>query len=96
VDALTQAPPSSRVARGGLACLAAGVLALAWLAPASWPGGFWPAWPSVSLGLLACLLARWQRGGALRRALGSISGFLAVSIGGAQIAVLWLVALLTP
>jgi hypothetical protein len=96
VDGLAQAPPSSSFAAGGLPCVAAGALALAWLVPASWPGSFCPAWPSVSLGLLACLLARWQRGGALRRAVGSITGFLAVVIGGAQIAVLWLLALLTP
>jgi hypothetical protein len=70
------------------ACCLLGVAALAWLPAALWPAAGLPAWPGVSLGLLAVLLS-WGRGGALLRALGGIGGLLAVLAGTAQIAVLW-------
>jgi len=73
------------------ACASLGVAALAWVPASLWPRAGLPAWPAVSLGLLA-LLVSWGRGGALLRALGGIAGLLAALAGTAQIVTLWLAA----
>jgi len=73
------------------ACLLLGIGALAWLPASLWPRAGLPAWPAVSLGLLAVLVS-WGRGGALLRALGGIAGLLAAVVGTAQIAALWAAA----
>ena len=78
-------PPGLTAAWGSLAL---GLLALAWLPASLWPDAGLPAWPAVSLGLLAVLVS-WGRGGALLRSLGGIAGLLAAAVGAAQIAVLW-------
>ncbi len=70
------------------ACLLIGLGALAWVPASLWPGAGLPAWPAVSLGLVAVLVS-WGRGGALLRGLGGIAGFVAAAAGAAQIAVLW-------
>ena len=72
-------------------CLLLGVGALAWLPASLWPKAALPAWPAVSLGLLAVLIA-FGRGGALLRALGGICGLMAAAVGAAQIGVLWAAA----
>lgn len=93
------APPSSRMASpaprppppgvtAAWGTLALGLLALGWVPASLWPEAGLPAWPAVSLGLLAVLVS-WGRGGALLRGLGGIAGLLAAMAGGAQIAVLW-------
>ena len=66
---------------------------LAGLASAFWiPAGLVvkdaPAWPSVSLGLVALYLAR-KPGGALARGLAAFAGLCGILVGGAQIAGLW-------
>ena len=81
--------PGKVVAAG--ACASLGLAALAWVPASLWPGAGLPAWPAVSLGLLAVLVS-WGRGGALLRALGGIAGLLAAIAGAAQITVLWLAA----
>jgi hypothetical protein len=68
-----------------------GLGALAWVPASLWPGAGLPAWPAVSLGLVAALVS-WGRGGALLRVLGGIAGLFAAVVGAAQIAVLWLAA----
>jgi hypothetical protein len=78
-------PPGAAAA---WACLGLGMAALAWLPASLWPRAALPAWPAVSLGLVAVLVS-WGRGGALLRALGGIAGLLAALVGAAQIAVLW-------
>lgn len=72
-------------------CLLLGLGALAWLPASLWPGTGLPAWPAVSMGLLAVLVS-WGRGGAGLRALGGITGLLAAAVGAAQIGVLWAAA----
>lgn len=81
-------PPGLTSAFGALAL---GLLALLWVPASLWPAAGLPAWPAVSLGLLAVLVS-WGRGGALLRGLGGIAGLLAAMAGGAQIAVLWAAA----
>lgn len=87
--------PAPRGLPGGVvaawACCLLGVAALAWVPASLWPGAGLPAWPAVSLGLLAVLVS-WGRGGALLRALGGIAGFVAAALGAAQIAALWVAA----
>lgn len=73
------------------ACCMLGVAALAWVPASLWPGAGLPAWPAVSLGLVAVLVS-WGRGGALLRALGGIAGLVAATAGAAQIAALWMAA----
>ena len=73
------------------ACCLLGVAALAWVPASLWPRTGLPAWPAVSLGLVAVLVS-WGRGGALLRALGGIAGLLAAVAGAVQIAVLWAAA----
>ena len=96
------APPSSRMPspspRGlppGLAAawasLALGLAALAWVPASLWPGTGLPAWPAVSIGLLAVLVS-WGRGGALLRGLGGITGLMAATVGALQIGGLWTAA----
>lgn len=68
-----------------------GLVALAWVPASLWPGAGLPAWPAVSLGLVAVLVS-WGRGGALLRAIGGIAGLVAATVGSAQIAVLWMAA----
>lgn len=72
-------------------CMVLGLGALAWLPASLWPRAALPAWPAVSLGLLAVLVS-WGRGGALMRAVGGICGFLGAAVGAAQIGVLWAAA----
>ncbi len=79
------APSTAAAAWGSLAL---GLVALAWLPASLWPDAGLPAWPAVSLGLLA-LLVSWGRGGALVRSLGAVTGTLAALGGAVQIAVLW-------
>ena len=81
-------PPGAATA---WASLALGLLALAWIPASLWPGAGLPAWPAVSLGLLAVLVS-WGRGGALLRGLGGIAGLIAAGLGTVQIAVLWAAA----
>jgi hypothetical protein len=68
-----------------------GLGALAWVPASLWPRAGLPAWPAVSLGLLAVLVS-WGRGGAILRALGGITGLLAAIVGTAQVAALWIAA----
>lgn len=86
-------PTRVRLAEG--LCVGLGLAAIVWLVAALWPRGGWPAWPTVSLGVLAigCGLLP---GRALPRGLGSFAGVLGIGLGGAQIAVLWGIALFTP
>ncbi|MCX4244578.1 hypothetical protein [Paraliomyxa miuraensis] len=90
-----QPSPSPRGPAPGVvaawACLLLGLGALAWLPASLWPRAGLPAWPGVSLGLLAVLISL-GRGGALLRALGGICGLLAAAVGAAQIGVLWAAA----
>jgi hypothetical protein len=95
VARLAHAPLLHRLGRTDAACLALGVASLAWLIPALWPNARWPAWPSVSLGAMALLLA-CRPGRAGLRGLASIAGFTGVVLGSVQIAVLWGSALITP
>ncbi|MCH9688920.1 MAG: hypothetical protein K0V04_46230 [Deltaproteobacteria bacterium] len=73
------------------ASLALGLTALAWVPVSLWPGAGLPAWPAVSLGLLA-LLVSWGRGAAAVRSVGAMTGTVAAMAGGLQIAVLWAAA----
>lgn len=73
------------------ACCLLGLAALAWVPASLWPGAGLPAWPAVSLGLVAVLVS-WGRGGALLRATGGIAGLVAAAVGAAQIAALWMAA----
>jgi hypothetical protein len=73
------------------ACGLLGVGALAWIPASLWPAAGLPAWPAVSLGLVAVLVS-WGRGGAILRALGGIAGLVAAIVGAAQIAALWVAA----
>lgn len=75
--------------------LTLGLASLGGLALALWPGMGWPAWPATSLGAAALLLAT-PPGRALPRGLASMTGFVGVLLGGAQIAALWILALFTP
>lgn len=68
-----------------------GLAALAWVPASLWPGTGLPAWPAVSLGLVAVLIS-WGRGGALLRSLGGIAGIIAATAGALQIGVLWAAA----
>ena len=70
------------------AALLLGLGALSWVPLSLWPGAGLPAWPAVSVGLLAVLVS-FGRGGALLRSLGGIAGLLAAAVGAVQIAVLW-------
>lgn len=70
------------------AALALGLLALAWVPASLWPGAGLPAWPAVSVGLVAILVS-WGRGGALLRGLGGIAGLVAAALGALQIGGLW-------
>lgn len=72
-------------------CLVLGLAAVAWLPASLWPRAGLPAWPAVSLGLVAVLVS-WGRGGAGLRALGGIAGLVAALVGTAQIAALWMAA----
>lgn len=72
-------------------CLLLGLCAVAWVPASLWPRAGLPAWPAVSLGLVAVLMS-WGRGGALLRGLGGIAGGLAAAAGAAQIAALWIAA----
>ncbi len=76
------------VDRVGLAALLCGCAALVWTPAALWPGSGLPAWPSVSLGLCALVLAM-GRGRPIPRAAAAISGLVAASLGSLQIAVLY-------
>ena len=69
------------LALGGVGCAVASLS----------PGRDLPAWPAVSLGLIALVLS-FRRGPALPRAFASLMGTLAVAVGGTQIAVLWAAA----
>lgn len=87
-------PPPKGLPPGAVAAwvsLLLGVAALAWVPASLWPGAGLPAWPAVSLGLLAVLVS-WGRGGALLRGIGGITGLVAATAGGLQIGVLWAAA----
>ena len=64
---------------------------VAWAVASLAPGSDQPAWPAVSLGLVALCLS-FRRGPALPRAFASLMGALAVTVGGGQIALLWAAA----
>ena len=70
-----------------LASLGAGLASVAWVGVSLLPGGF-PAWPSVSLGLIGVGLA-WPSGRALPRAVGVFLSLLGIAVGAAQIAGLY-------
>lgn len=72
----------------GLAALLCGCVALVWTPAALWPGSGLPAWPSVSLGLCALVLAL-GRGRPIPRAAAAISGLVAATLGSLQIAALY-------
>jgi hypothetical protein len=81
--------------RADTAAMLLGIAAVGWLGFALWPGGAWPAWPCASLGGAAFVLAR-RPGRVALRAVASIAGALGIMLGSAQIALLWLAALLAP
>lgn len=90
----SRSPPPRAMPPGAVAawaCLLLGLGALSWVPASLWPRAGLPAWPAVSLGLLAMLLC-WGRGGALLRVAGGLCGLLAAAGGAAQIGVLWAAA----
>jgi hypothetical protein len=90
MDVLARPAPTDHV---GLAALLSGCLALAWTPAALWPASGLPAWPAVSLGLCALVLAL-GKGRPIPRAFGAITGLLAATFGTAQIGLLWSVGAL--
>lgn len=87
-------PPPPGLPPGAAAawlCLGLGLCALGWVPASLWPAAGLPAWPAVSLGLLA-VLTSWGRGGALLRSVGGIAGIVAATAGTLQIGVLWAAA----
>ena len=96
MDRLAQVPPRRVRAIRDALCLAAGLASVAWLVPALWPGACWPAWPSVSLGVLAYWLGAGPGGRPLMRGLARTAGVFGCLLGSAQIVLLWMIALITP
>lgn len=81
-------PSRTRAQLESTLALVVSMAALGWAVAALWPGGQLPAWPAVSLGVLA-LYGSWGRGVALQRGIASIAGTVAAALGILQIVVLW-------
>ena len=82
-------PPRQPSTVGDRLCVAAGVAGVLWLPVSLWPDLGAPAWPAVSLGVLALVLGLQRQGRVLWRGLGSVFGFCAVVGGAVQIAIVW-------
>lgn len=85
------APSLVRLLWSTLVPLSLALGGVGWAVASLAPGGDLPAWPAVSLGLIALGLSL-PRGPALPRAFASLMGALAVTVGGGQIALLWVAA----
>ena len=84
-------PELGRLLWSTVAPLSLAALGVGWGVASLSPGSELPAWPAMSLGFVALALS-FRRGPALPRAIASLLGTLAVTVGAAQIAVLWVAA----
>ena len=90
-DSTAPARAAKRLLGSAVVPLSLALGGVAWGMASLAPGGDVPAWPAVSLGVVA-LAVSFRRGPALPRAFASLLGSAAIVAGGAQIAVLWAAA----